>query len=1029
MRPILLEVEGFTCYRDRQPALKFSELSLFAIAGPTGAGKSTILDAMLYALYGQVPRLGKQGVTEMIAHGRDALSVWLDFEVQGRHYRVVRRVKKRTKAAPQTTVTFAEIVDGVEKSLGDGVKSVNEAIERVLGLRYADFIQTVILPQGEFARFLRAEPKGQREILQNLLRHGVFERMRGAAEEQRRELDARLRGVDGQLAMLEGATEEALAAREKELAEAHARLTAAVADKNAADAKLKEAGELHKLTKEVEQQRAQRSALDAQTQEVERARTELENARRAAAIQPRLEALEHANERGRRAKRERDDAARGLETADLARVAAEKRLHAAVSAAAVCDELALRVRRLDEIAGDIQRRAELTAKLRAIPPQLKAADAAIRSAKSAESSARKMVQAHEAQVLKLEAERNALPFDEPMYNALESVRDDLAQAKSLQRERDASAAEAESSSRAKTDALRKEEAAQVEHQASLDRAELAAKALQSAQTALDDGRDRHRAAALRAHLHAGDNCPVCLQVVTALPPVDTPPELTALEAECEAVAKRASEAERARQKASEALATATARRREAEKTARAADARAADRARAFGEALDRLAAAATGAAAVAGPELLGWIDGRVAQLRSLKAERDRLDAGLRGTESELATARLALAGAEAEAAQAAGRQDRVAQEQQRVEAELHGVIARIEAVTTHSDPRAERDELQRRMTDLRNAESQARQSHAQADAAINTARERLNAAETALADADAHLGSTREAVRQALDAAGFASEEAAAAAVRTPGQQRALDVQVTDYDRKLAAVLQRLADLEPQIARRAVSDAVLEATQKQCDEAAAQWRQADQSVTRLDDDCARLRQGARKRNELLTERTDVQGTLTVTAQLATDLRGDRFQEYVLEEAFKALVAGASVRMKAISNRYTLEWESGEFYVVDHDNAGERRRAETLSGGETFMASLCLALQLSDEVLRTSGALRMDSLFIDEGFGTLDSDTLAEVTDSIEALRHEAGRMIGVISHRPDLTDRLPGCIRVIPDEGEGRSNWTLERAG
>jgi len=105
----------------------------------------------------------------------------------------------------------------------------------------------------------------------------------------------------------------------------------------------------------------------------------------------------------------------------------------------------------------------------------------------------------------------------------------------------------------------------------------------------------------------------------------------------------------------------------------------------------------------------------------------------------------------------------------------------------------------------------------------------------------------------------------------------------------------------------------------------------------------------------------------------------------------------------------------------------RRRAETLSGGETFMASLCLALQLSDEVLKTSGALQMDSLFIDEGFGTLDSESLAEVTDAMEALRQDGARLIGVISHRPELTERLPGCIKVT--KGAGESSWQLERVG
>src|SRR5262249_44151516 len=144
MRPIRLEVEGFTCYRERQPALEFSELSLFAIAGPTGAGKSSIFDTILYALYGQVPRLGKQGITEVISHGRDSMSVCLDFEVQGVRYRITRRVKKRGKGSPQTLATFAELSDGVERSIADGVRPVNEAILKVLCLSYEDFIQTVI---------------------------------------------------------------------------------------------------------------------------------------------------------------------------------------------------------------------------------------------------------------------------------------------------------------------------------------------------------------------------------------------------------------------------------------------------------------------------------------------------------------------------------------------------------------------------------------------------------------------------------------------------------------------------------------------------------------------------------------------------------------------------------------------------------------------------------------------------------------------------------------------------------------------
>ena len=213
MKPLRLEAEGFTCYRDRQPPLDFSGLSLFAIAGPTGAGKSSILDTILFALYGEVPRIGKQGIGEFIAHGRDRMSVTLDFSVRGVRYRVSRQVKRGRKNALSTTAMLVELPadGGPEKSLADGVKPVNEQVERLLGLDFDAFTQTVILPQGEFAKFLRSEPKDQRAILQHLLRHDIFTRMREDAERRRIEISGELGGVERELKAFEAATPEALA--------------------------------------------------------------------------------------------------------------------------------------------------------------------------------------------------------------------------------------------------------------------------------------------------------------------------------------------------------------------------------------------------------------------------------------------------------------------------------------------------------------------------------------------------------------------------------------------------------------------------------------------------------------------------------------------------------------------------------------------------------------------------------------------------------------------------------------------------
>jgi exonuclease SbcC len=99
-------------------------------------------------------------------------------------------------------------------------------------------------------------------------------------------------------------------------------------------------------------------------------------------------------------------------------------------------------------------------------------------------------------------------------------------------------------------------------------------------------------------------------------------------------------------------------------------------------------------------------------------------------------------------------------------------------------------------------------------------------------------------------------------------------------------------------------------------------------------------------------------------------------------------------------------------VLDHDNARERRSASTLSGGETFLASLALALELSEQVQRASGAVPLESLFIDEGFGTLDPETLDVVAGALESLP-TGGRMVGVITHLPELTERLPARVRVL----------------
>ena len=143
--------------------------------------------------------------------------------------------------------------------------------------------------------------------------------------------------------------------------------------------------------------------------------------------------------------------------------------------------------------------------------------------------------------------------------------------------------------------------------------------------------------------------------------------------------------------------------------------------------------------------------------------------------------------------------------------------------------------------------------------------------------------------------------------------------------------------------------------------------------------------------------------IAVLTSLGQELQNNRFGDYIIDETLRLLSAHASRELKRISGgRYSLQPAKGEFRVIDHANADESRSVKTLSGGETFLASLALALALSRHVgeLAADGmGARLESVFIDEGFGTLDPATLDEVIDALERLRAEE-LVVGVISHCP-----------------------------
>jgi exonuclease SbcC len=232
VRPLRLQLKGFTAFRDLVE-LDFTELDLFAISGPTGSGKSSLLDAMTYALYGRVERVGDQ-VGQLISHGQPRMAVTLEFEVGREQFRVTRT----TSAKRVTKIQLERLVDGEWRQAGEGSDRVREAesmIARTIGLTYDGFTRSVLLPQGKFAEFLVGDPRKRRDILTELLGLELFQRMAKRAGERSRDAEMQAKTmtdmldreyVDATPEALKGARASAKAAqkRERALAEAAQRV-------------------------------------------------------------------------------------------------------------------------------------------------------------------------------------------------------------------------------------------------------------------------------------------------------------------------------------------------------------------------------------------------------------------------------------------------------------------------------------------------------------------------------------------------------------------------------------------------------------------------------------------------------------------------------------------------------------------------------------------------------------------------------------------------------------------------------------
>ena len=966
MRPVRLVVEGFTSFRKAQQ-IDFSELDLFVITGPTGSGKSSILDAVTLALYGLVPRAGSREVKELISLGASQAKVQLDFRVGNTDYRVARKIPKQ--GAQSATFERLEGEVGVPEVDRGGLKALNERVIEILGLDYQSFTTAVLLPQGDFAKFLKGDVKERRNILIRLLDLDRFRRAGKLARQKAKELHTAVAANEELLAREYGdATKDALKEFWKHAKDAAGTADAVEAAHQEARQSLSERETIAGRRRDIAELAAD---LDAQGRQLEDSAARLkEQSVRDAKTRAAVEAAERAQSDAQEERRQ----AREASNETVEETGGEGVL-ATLKAAAES------LRQEDEEIG--RRSAELARNAQALEEANSQAEELQAKQKAANTTEANATQAHEAAVEARRSAEESLRIAERAENLSQGLQARVAQLEAL-------GDEVAGSKASRRDA--------VKHR---DRTEARLRVIET----------EHRAAVLRLHLEEGDECPVCGAPIGELPTTEA--ETESVLAEHRSALRQAREALVSVEKQ---LSSQVAKHEEGEAAAKALE-----------QQLEELEHAAP-----------------LEDAKAAVASSTQREAGAKDSFEAASNRNAAISDELAELKAKLAVLEVTRREAEKARASAWG---RVEAANMRlrdglGDPIPEpvQEVIEARITRLRevaDARKKAEAAYERAEKARRTAVEARKVVTDGFAELDRQRGHHRTLL-------GERCEQLRRLEVEVPDPPKPPDcedriAEIDDlhaYARALhETARQQTAALETDIEtldvsiRTQASEFGIEAAS--LDAAAATSvladtvREARRTADQAEDTAVRIEERLERKAQMEEEIDEKRGRMHRYDKVAKELKTDRFIGFLLDDSIEDLALRASHELKKISvGQYSLTSSRNNFMVIDHANADEHRSVVTLSGGETFLASLALALALAHGIADIAGhsaGARLDAMFIDEGFGTLDPESLDQAVEALERLR-DGERMVGIITHVPTLAERiLDGLIL------ERRSTGTVVR--
>ncbi|MCC3412709.1 MULTISPECIES: SMC family ATPase [unclassified Microcoleus] len=1000
MRPLELLLEGFTSFR-REQRLDFSQLDLFAITGATGAGKSSLLDAMTYALFGTTNRSGKQ-VADLVSQGSENLKVQLRFAVGLAQYRVTRRWRFRPKS-PENKVILECWQDGNWETLGTSIVAVQNTIEQILGMDFDTFTRAIILPQGKFDEFIKGDTSKRREILRQLAGFEIFEQMRKEANDLAKLLKQEREMVERQLAELSAPAANEVELKRSQLWILEQQLPqferAVMEAQKAVD---EEEQLFSQITRwqELQQELAQ---LNASSAEITILAQRLERAQAANHLQGDWALLRSARSQ--------------YETAESAALSARERLTKARS----------------ELATEQQQFEAAKAKSEVLAPQIKAREDALAAAKVYEEqrtqldkevalaqknqqeklrflqvadkelqAANTKIQAAGFRVTQVAAMLEKYSPGGKRFEKLQEVAPLLMELQLIAKQVKTQREQLNKSVAEKASA----EQNYVQVATNLAAAEIRLKEcsaeLEAVETANAEAARLESVAAVRMSLNAGDTCPVCGGVH---PESDLLPALPISKIVDVAGLRRKVAA------ANQVLPTAQMAVAEGKSAVFACEQKQSEIALALELTEKRVAQLQQQITQVL--ENPQWEVLQLQQELVILADSDRQ---YRETEQQFQLASFEYNNYEqrfnfaatTQAAKQQEYQDAIAESDRRKQ-QLQSCVNALYQITEYQPYANLAKALAEDKQELANLLTTAEKSYQTAQNTAIQAAEREQQAGEVFAQAQASKQQLNQDWLAKLTAADF-TEETFLAAVAPVSEQSQWENAIRCVRESKIQLETRAKDLSEAIAGRTTDEDILAQVRSAKHAAQEKFKQANNNRAELlawIQVAAQTLEQAERLSQQITNFTEQEQTYHTLAQ---NLKSNEFQSYILEHLEAELVGSATLILQELTeNRYKLKNQDGEYWVTDNWNGGEARRVRTLSGGETFATSLSMALALSEKL---SQGAQLGSLFLDEGFGTLDAETLESVTQILESLRQRE-RLIGVITHVRGLGERLPAQVKVF----------------